>query len=248
MSWVALDRAIRIAAKRSFPSETESLWRPARDALFEEVMERGWCKERQAFVQYYGSTDLDASSLVMPLVFFLSPLDPKFLSTLRETLKPTRLGGLTANNLCFRWSPWERAPQTRIAPISAIPTSDRVIANAKSDATIVDNSFPITSEHTLVGGGATTILRNEGTFNLCSFWLVEAMARAGSRAMLNQKQFLDLAVLKFEDIIGYANHLGLFSEEISPCGEALGNFPQAFTHLALISAAFNIDRNLDEQH
>ncbi|KAM0684462.1 hypothetical protein MDAP_000231 [Mitosporidium daphniae] len=267
MSWVALDRAIRLAAKRSFPSEAESLWRPARDALFEEVMERSWSKERQAFVQYYGSNDLDASSLVMPLVFFLSPLDPKFLSTLRETLKPTRMGGLTANNLCFRWSFLEssspvRLPQTlvplasddnaaanvdSIVPVvdSIVPVVDSIVPVVDSIVPVVDSTAPVLLENTI---DAAMILKNEGTFNLCSFWLVEAMARAGSKAMLNDKHFLDLAVLKFEDIIGYANHLGLFSEEISPSGEALGNFPQAFTHLALISAAFNIDRNLDEQH
>jgi pentatricopeptide repeat protein len=75
----------------------------------------------------------------------------------------------------------------------------------------------------------------EATFSLCSFWRVEALARAGR---------LDEARLAFEKMLTYANHVGLYSEEIGPTGEQLGNFPQAFTHLALISAAFNLDRRL----
>jgi GH15 family glucan-1,4-alpha-glucosidase len=80
----------------------------------------------------------------------------------------------------------------------------------------------------------------EGTFNICTFWLVEALTRAGRV----DRRRLDRARLMFEEMLGYANHLGLFSEETGPSGEALGNFPQAFTHLALISAAFNLDRAL----
>src|SRR5437762_7383051 len=75
----------------------------------------------------------------------------------------------------------------------------------------------------------------EGTFNMCSFWLVEALTRAGQAD--NEK--LDHARLLFERVLGYANHLGLYAEQTGPQGEALGNFPQAFTHLALNSAAFN---------
>ena len=75
----------------------------------------------------------------------------------------------------------------------------------------------------------------EGTFSMCSFWLVEAMSRAGR---------VDDARLMFEKMLTYANHVGLYSEQIGPTGEALGNFPQAFTHLALISAAFDLDRKL----
>jgi len=80
----------------------------------------------------------------------------------------------------------------------------------------------------------------EGTFNLCSFWLVEALARAGRRF----PERLVQARLIFERVLGYANHLGLYAEETGPQGEALGNFPQAFTHLALISAAYNLNRAL----
>src|SRR3712207_7306186 len=77
----------------------------------------------------------------------------------------------------------------------------------------------------------------EGTFNLCTFWLVEALTRAGR---------LEEARLIFEQMLGYANHLGLYAEEIGPNGEALGNFPQAFTHLTLISAAFRSEEHTSE--
>jgi GH15 family glucan-1,4-alpha-glucosidase len=84
---------------------------------------------------------------------------------------------------------------------------------------------------------------NEGTFNMCTFWLVEALTRAGrvDRARLDQARLI------FERMLGYANHLGLYAEETGYSGEALGNFPQAFTHLSLISAAFNLDRALGGQ-
>ena len=75
---------------------------------------------------------------------------------------------------------------------------------------------------------------------MCSFWLVEALTR--SSVALPEK--LDQARLLFERVLGYANHLGLYAEQTGQQGEAVGNFPQAFTHLALISAAFNLDRML----
>jgi GH15 family glucan-1,4-alpha-glucosidase len=78
----------------------------------------------------------------------------------------------------------------------------------------------------------------EGTFNICTFWYVECLARAGD---VKQARFL------FEKMLGYANHVGLFSEELGPAGEHLGNFPQAFTHLSLISAAYYLDRALSGQ-
>ncbi len=81
---------------------------------------------------------------------------------------------------------------------------------------------------------------DEGTFNICTFWLVEALTRAGRF----RPELLEEARLMFERMLGFANHVGLYAEETGPRGEALGNFPQAFTHLALISAAFNLDRAL----
>jgi GH15 family glucan-1,4-alpha-glucosidase len=147
-------------------------------------------------VQHYGSDSLDASNLIMPLVLFLSPNDPRMLSTLEAIDRSPKAGGLVSDGLVYRY----------------------------------DSE---TGEDGLHG--------QEGTFTMCSFWLVEALTRAGrfDRAKLMEARML------FERMLGYANHVGLYAEEIGTSGEALGNFPQAFTHIALISAAFNLDRALD---
>jgi GH15 family glucan-1,4-alpha-glucosidase len=189
MCWVAVDRALRLADKRSFPAD-RGRWLKVRDEIYEEIMEKGWNPERKAFVQAYGSDTLDASSLIMPLVFFVAPKGPRMLSTLDAINRPPKDGGLVSNGLVFRYD---------------------------------------------VEKSADGLMGEEGTFNLCTFWLVEALTRAGR---------LEEARLIFEQMLGYANHLGLYAEEIGPSGEALGNFPQAFTHLTLISAAFNLDRAL----
>jgi GH15 family glucan-1,4-alpha-glucosidase len=194
MCWVALDRGLRLAEKRSFPAD-RGRWLQVRDEICEEVMEQGWDPARRAFVQAYGSHALDASNLLMPLVFFTAPNDPRMLATVDATRKPLAQGGLAAGGLVYRYDPRE-APD----------------------------------------GLAGT----EGTFNMCSFWLVEALTRAGR----TDPRRLEEARLLFEQMLGYANHLGLYAEQTGPSGEALGNFPQAFTHLALISAAFNLDRTL----
>ena len=81
---------------------------------------------------------------------------------------------------------------------------------------------------------------DEGTFSMCTFWLVEALTRAGK----SHPELLEEARLMFEQMLGYANHVGMYSEQIGLKGEALGNTPQAFTHLALISSAYNLDRAL----
>jgi len=195
MSWVAVDRGLRLADKRSFPADREK-WLKVRDQIYEEIMAMGWSPTRQAFVQHYGSESLDAANLMMPLVFFLAPSDPRMLKTLDAINKPPEQGGLVSNSLVYRYN-----------------------TNEASDG----------------------IEGAEGTFNICTFWLVEALTRAGRV----DKTRLDEARLIFERMLGYANHLGLYAEETGPSGEALGNFPQAFTHLALISAAYNLDRTLD---
>jgi GH15 family glucan-1,4-alpha-glucosidase len=184
MCWVAIDRAIRIAQQRAFPTDLER-WIAARDEIFERIMERCWSERRQAFVQYEGSEVLDASLLLMPLVHFCSPTDPRWLSTLDAIGED-----LASDSLLYRYDP-EASPDG------------------------------------LAG--------DEGTFSICSFWYAECLARAGR---------LSEARLAFEKMLTYANHLGLYSEEIGSSGEALGNFPQAFTHLSLISAAINLDRRL----
>lgn len=194
MCWVTLDRGLRLADKRSFPANRER-WLRERDAVYEEIMHKGWDGNRRTFVQAYDSTALDAANLLMPLVFFSAPNDPRMLATVDALRKPLDQGGLAAGGLVYRYNPTE-APD----------------------------------------GLAGT----EGTFNMCSFWLVEALTRAGG----TDPQRLEDARLLFEEMLGYANHLGLYAEQTGPSGEALGNFPQAFTHLALISAAFNLDRTL----
>ena len=194
MCWVAVDRGLRLADKRSFPCD-RALWQKTRDEIYEEIWDKGWSDERGAFVQYYGSTSLDAANLMMPLTFFVSPFDPRMLRTLHETLKSPAQGGLVANSLVYRYN---------------VDETDDGLAG------------------------------EEGTFNICTFWLVEALTRAGRFA----PELLEEARLMFERMLGFANHVGLYAEETGHRGEHLGNFPQAFTHLALISAAFNLDRAL----
>jgi GH15 family glucan-1,4-alpha-glucosidase len=194
MCWVALDRAIRLADKRSFPAPRDR-WLKVRDEIYENIVSKGWSEKRQAFVQHYGSESLDAANLMMALTFFMSPTDPRMLATLDATLQPLEKGGLTANSLVYRY-------------------------NIKQ------------AEDGLSG--------EEGTFNICTFWLVEALTRAGR----HNRSRLEEARLIFERMLGFANHVGLYAEETGHRGEALGNFPQAFTHLALVSAAFNLDRAL----
>jgi GH15 family glucan-1,4-alpha-glucosidase len=197
MNWVALDRGIRLADKRALPSD-RAKWVQERDRIYEEVMDRGWNEKRRAFTQFYGSDNLDASLLIMPMVFFMGPSDPRLLSTIDAIRKSPAQGGLVSDSLVYRYPPQPR--------IDGLPGE-------------------------------------EGTFNMCSFWLVEALTRAGQA----DPDKLDDARMLFERVLGYANHLGLYSEQTGPQGEALGNFPQAFAHLALISAAFNLDRMLRNQ-
>jgi len=194
LSWVALDRSLRLADKRSFPAD-RARWLATRDEIYEEVLAKGWDARRHAFVQAYGSESLDASTLLMPLVFFMAPNDPRMLSTLDAIHRPIDAGGLAADGLVYRYDP--------VAAPDGLPG-------------------------------------REGTFNMCSFWLVEALTRAGR----TDPARLEDARLLFEQMLGYSNHLGLYGEQTGGSGEALGNFPQAFTHLALISAAFNLDRAL----
>jgi GH15 family glucan-1,4-alpha-glucosidase len=184
MSWVAVERAIRIARQRGLPGDLVR-WLGVRDAIYHQIMAKGWHPARKAFVQHYDTDVLDASVLLMPLVKFISPTDPLWISTLDAISRE-----LVSDSLVYRYN------------VEASPDG-------------------------LAG--------DEGTFSICSFWYAEVLARAGRPHD---------AQLVFEKMLTYSNHLGLYSEEIGPTGELLGNFPQAFTHLALISAAFNIDRHL----
>ncbi|MFF1725438.1 glycoside hydrolase family 15 protein [Streptomyces sviceus] len=187
MSWVAFDRALRLAESKGWPSAA-GRWRTERDASYEQVMAKGWNEERRAFVQHYGSDVLDSSLLRMATVGFLSPEDPIWASTLDAFERE-----LVSDSLVYRYNP-EASPDG--------------------------------------------LRGSEGTFSLCTFTYVDALARAGRG---------EKARLVFEKMMGYANHLGLYSEEIDLTGRQLGNFPQAFTHLALIDAALTLDRVLDRQ-
>ncbi|MEA3479443.1 MAG: glycoside hydrolase family 15 protein [Bacteroidota bacterium] len=194
MAWVALDRAVRLSRKRSFPADLNELSR-IRDEIFMEIIDKGWNEKRQAFDQYYGSNTLDASNLMMSLVFFMSPFDPMMEKTLDAIMQKPDQGGLLTNSLVYRYN-----------------------VNEVNDG----------------------LSGEEGTFNICTFWLVEALTRSGK----SNPERLEKARLIFEQMLGYANHVGMYSEQIGLSGEALGNTPQAFTHLALISSAFNLDKAL----
>jgi len=195
MCWVAVDRALRLADKRSFPAD-RLRWISTRDQIYKSIMKNGWSSERRAFVQSYDRDALDASLLLMPLVFFVSPADPRMLQTIDAINRSPASGGLVSDGLVFRYD------------VAKTPDG---------------------------------LKGTEGTFNMCTFWLVEALTRASG---VDPRRLQDARLL-FEQMLGYANHLGLYSEQIGFRGNALGNFPQALTHLALISAAFNLDRYLD---
>lgn len=186
--WVALDRMLKMARERSFPIDQPRIAK-VRDEIYEAIMKDGYDTERKTFVQYFGTEALDASNLIMPLVHFVAPRDPRMLGTIERTMEE-----LVSDSLVHRYE----------------------IGKGAGDG--------------LTGG--------EGTFNMCTFWLVEALARAGQT---EEARFI------FEKMMTYANHLGLYAEEIGPRGEGLGNFPQAFTHMGLISAAVKLNDKLDRE-
>lgn len=185
MCWVAMDRAIKIAIDRSFPYP-ELEWKKVRDEIYLDIYENFWNDKVGAWVQYKGGEAVDASALLMPLVHFITPDEPRWLSTM-QVIEAT----LSTDVLIYRY----------------------------------DNK-----------GEADGLHGEEGTFNMCSFWFIEALAK---------NKEVDKALEYFEKMVGYSNHLGLFSEQIGKRGEHLGNFPQAFTHLALISAALELDKQLN---
>ncbi|PPJ59690.1 hypothetical protein CBER1_09041 [Cercospora berteroae] len=194
MLWVAIDRALRLADKRNFSCPNRWTWLATRDQIMEDVMEQGYSKELETFVQSYEHPEaIDSAVLIAPLVFFVAPNDPRFTKTLDRILLPPERGGLTSNGQVYRY-------------------------NLK------------TSNDGLSG--------DEGAFSMCTFWLVEALTRAGAY----EPKYLEKAVSLFENTLGFANHVNMFSEETSKSGEQLGNTPQAFSHLALVSAAFNLSR------
>ncbi|WP_433798979.1 glycoside hydrolase family 15 protein [Actinomycetospora sp. CA-084318] len=183
MVWVAFERALRLARQRGLPAPVEA-WEKAAAEAYEEVQRDCWDDDLGSYTQFPGTDQVEAGLLILPLVKFSGPTDPRFLSTLARIEDD-----LVVDSLVQRYPP--------------------------------DGSDGLDGE--------------EGTFNLCSFWYVEALTRAGG---------LEEARNVLEKAFTYANHLGLFAEELSASGEQLGNFPQALTHLGLISAAVNLDRAL----
>jgi len=186
MCWVALDRAIRVADHRSFPSPLNA-WRETRDEIFNSIYFDFWSEEKQAFVQQKGSKTLDASALLMPLVRFINPKEPRWVSTLEAIERE-----LVSDSLVYRYR--------------------------------------------LDSGASDGLDGEEGTFTMCSFWYIECLSRGGQ---------IEKARLLFDKMLGYANHVGLFAEQLGHRGQQLSNFPQAFTHLGLISAAYDLNRRLD---
>ncbi len=185
MCWVAIDRALRLGAKRSL-SMPYARWDEARNAIRDDIWTHFWNPELGHFTATRHGSDLDASMLLMPLFRFVGATDPDWLATL-DAIKNT----LVQDGLVRRY-------------------------NAE-----------VTPSDPLYG--------QEGAFAACSFWYVECLARADRLA---EAQF------EFEKLLSYANPLGLYAEEFDQRGYPLGNTPQALTHLALISAAFYLDRKL----
>ncbi|CRG85642.1 putative protein C4H3,03c [Talaromyces islandicus] len=202
MLWVAIDRALRLSEKRSnLPCPDQRAWVTVRDELYGEIMDKGFNHERGFFCLSYENPDvLDASLLIAPLVLFLAPDDPRFLSTLYHIMKPPEAGGLTSAKMVSRYN------------------------------------------HKRANDGFG---EQEGTFVMVTFWLIEAMSRA-SRAKRHIQDHPHLMKLGdstfayFDNVMAFSNHLGMFSEEVDAAGEQVGNIPQAFSHLACVSAAMNL--------
>src|SRR5579885_3004615 len=190
MCWVALDRVIRAAEQEGLEADLPR-WRQVREQIRTDILANGYNPQVGAFTQYYGGTTLDASCLLLPLVGFIPPNDPRMRSTV-----------------------------------------DRVLEQLTDERGFV---YRYTNQDGLSG--------HEGTFTLCSFWLVDNLSMQGR---------VDEARSLFERLVSYAGQLGLFSEEIDTAsGRALGNYPQAFTHIALINSAHNLERaerRMAEQH
>ncbi len=183
MAWVAFDRAVRLNEEFGMSGPVDD-WRRTRDEIKEQILELGWNEEKQAFTQAYGLDELDASLLLMPIMGFLPPNDPRIVSTVDAIQRELSVDGLL-------------------------------------------NRYRTETE------GVDGLPAGEGAFLACSFWLVEVMALQG-----RQEEAEEL----FDRLCGLQNDLGLLAEEYDPvAGQQLGNFPQAFSHLALITAALTLE-------
>jgi len=185
LCWVALDRAVELAPQLGEYAKAEE-WTAARERIREAILDRGWSEARQAYAQSFGSDELDAAALLMPLLGFLPATDERMRSTIDAIARD-----LTEDGLVLRYRNEE-------------------------------------------GLNADGLTGEEGTFVICSFWLVSCLAQAGE---------VERAQALFDQLVGYANDVGLLAEEIdTAAGELLGNVPQAFSHIGLIIAASHLDR------
>ena len=181
MAWVAFDRAVRSIEEFGLAGPLDR-WREVRSAIHAEVCEHGYDYKQNSFVQSFGDTSLDASLLLIPIVGFLPPDDPRVKGT-----------------------------------VAAI------------ESTLVRDGFVLRYHtHSAVDG----LPPGEGAFLACSFWLVDAYVLLGR---------YEEARALFERLLALRNDVGLLAEEYDPhSGRQLGNFPQAFSHLALINAAHSL--------
>jgi len=186
LCWTALDRAVKLAPLLAEHGARAEEWAAERDRIRESVLERGWSEKRKAYAQAFGSDELDAAALLMPLLGFLPADDERMRSTIDTIARD-----LTEDGLVLRYRNEE-------------------------------------------GLNADGLEGEEGTFVICSFWLVSCLAKAGE---------VERAEALFDQLAGYANDLGLLAEEIDVANdELLGNFPQAFSHIGLITAAWEVDK------
>lgn len=186
LCWVAMDRAIKIGeVLRMGINDTK--WKAVREEIYQDIYENGWNAEKQAYVQYYGSSDLDASTLLMQSYGFIEADDPRFVSTVQATEKE-----LCQDGLMFRYK-------------------------NKDDFGEPSSSFTI-----------------------CTFWLIDSLYKIGEE---------EKAKNMFDTLLSYSNHLGLFSEDIDfKTKRLLGNFPQAYSHLALIETAANFSKGIAKEN
>ncbi len=182
LCWVAVDRAIKIGEVLRM-GINDSKWKALREAIYQDIYDNGWNEEKQAYTQYYGSNDLDASTLLMQSYGFIDADDPRFISTVQATEKE-----LCRDGLMYRYKNKDDF---------GLPTS---------------------------------------SFTICTFWLIDSLYKIGE-----QKKAKEM----FDRLLSYSNHLGLFSEDIDfKTKRLLGNFPQAYSHLALIETAANFSKGI----
>lgn len=182
LCWVAVDRAVKIGEvlRRGIKDKK---WKQLRSDIYDDIYKNGWNEEIQAYTQYYGSKEMDASTLLMEQYGFLDAKDPRFISTVKVTEKE-----LCVDGLMYRYK-------------------------NKDDFGLPSSSFTI-----------------------CTFWLIDSLYKIGEKKKAKEM---------FDQLLSYSNHLGLFSEDIDfKTKRLLGNFPQAYSHLALIETATNFSKGI----